>query len=126
MHSMNRKKRVLLGVSGSVAAIKGPELCLRLMEQGFEVKVVLTSGGSNFWHKANEYNGEAWLKLQEAKEKNLLIIHCALIKKSVCPSLRNLIPEPPISFMQLQSMSGSVGIAWATLCFTLNCVTGPI
>ena len=39
-------KRILLGVSGSVAAYRAPELARRLAEQGAEVRAVLTEGGA--------------------------------------------------------------------------------
>ncbi len=45
MTSLNDKK-VLLGVSGSVAAYRAPELARRLAEQGAEVRAVLTRGGA--------------------------------------------------------------------------------
>jgi len=37
-------KRVLLGVTGGIAAYKSPDLVRRLREQGADVQVVLTSG----------------------------------------------------------------------------------
>lgn len=76
-----RNKRVLLGITGSVAAVKGPELCLRLVEQGFDVKVLLTKGGSNFWHKSEEYNIEIWQALQEQENSDQIFIHCKSVKK---------------------------------------------
>src|SRR6187397_27006 len=41
-------KRVLLGVTGGIAAYKSPDLMRRLREQGAEVQVVLTSGAREF------------------------------------------------------------------------------
>jgi len=41
-------KRVLLGVSGSIAAYKSPDIVRRLQDLGAEVKVVLTDGGKEF------------------------------------------------------------------------------
>ena len=41
-------KRVLLGVSGSIAAYKSPDIVRRLQDLGAEVKVVITSGGREF------------------------------------------------------------------------------
>lgn len=41
-----KNKKVLLGVSGSVAAYRAPELARRLAEQGAEVRAVLTEGGA--------------------------------------------------------------------------------
>ncbi|MFA9459683.1 bifunctional phosphopantothenoylcysteine decarboxylase/phosphopantothenate--cysteine ligase CoaBC [Thiohalorhabdus methylotrophus] len=40
--------RILLGVSGSIAAYKAPELVRRLREAGAAVRVVLTEGGAHF------------------------------------------------------------------------------
>lgn len=41
-------KRVLLGVSGGIAAYKAAELCRRLVQSGARVDVILTDGGSRF------------------------------------------------------------------------------
>ena len=41
-------KRVLLGVTGGIAAYKSPDLVRRLREQGAEVQVVLTAGALLF------------------------------------------------------------------------------
>lgn len=41
-------KRILLGVSGSIAAYKAAELVRRLHEAGAEVRVILTAGGAEF------------------------------------------------------------------------------
>lgn len=41
-------KRILLGVSGSIAAYKAAELVRRLKDAGADVRVVLTSGGAEF------------------------------------------------------------------------------
>lgn len=45
MHVLTNK-RILLGVSGSVAAYRAPELARRLADQGAEVRAVLTEGGA--------------------------------------------------------------------------------
>ena len=45
MHILTNK-RILLGVSGSVAAYRAPELARRLAEHGAEVRAVLTEGGA--------------------------------------------------------------------------------
>ena len=45
MHILTNKK-ILLGVSGSVAAYRAPELARRLAEHGAEVRAVLTEGGA--------------------------------------------------------------------------------
>ena len=41
-------KRIILGVSGSIAAYKSPDIVRRLQDLGFEVRVILTSGGREF------------------------------------------------------------------------------
>ena len=41
-------KRVLLGVSGGIAAYKSPDLVRRLRERGHEVRVVMTRGAQDF------------------------------------------------------------------------------
>ena len=41
-------KHIVLGVSGGIAAYKTPDLVRRLREQGAQVQVVLTAGGSRF------------------------------------------------------------------------------
>lgn len=41
-------QRVVLGVSGSVAAVKTPDIVRRLRDKGFEVSCVMTSGAVKF------------------------------------------------------------------------------
>ena len=41
-------KRVILGISGSIAAYKSPDIVRRLQDLGAEVRVILTSGGKEF------------------------------------------------------------------------------
>ncbi|MBS0612927.1 MAG: bifunctional phosphopantothenoylcysteine decarboxylase/phosphopantothenate--cysteine ligase CoaBC [Proteobacteria bacterium] len=45
---MTPKKRVLLGVTGGIAAYKSPDLVRRLIERGAEVQVVMSSGAQHF------------------------------------------------------------------------------
>ena len=40
-------KRIILGVSGSIAAYKSPDIVRRLQDLGAEVRVILTSGVEN-------------------------------------------------------------------------------
>ncbi|MFZ0219025.1 MAG: bifunctional phosphopantothenoylcysteine decarboxylase/phosphopantothenate--cysteine ligase CoaBC [Candidatus Aquirickettsiella sp.] len=42
------KKRILLGITGSIAAYKTPELIRKLKEQHYDIRVVLTSCGKAF------------------------------------------------------------------------------
>lgn len=61
----NTKTRVILGVTGSVAAVKAPEIALRLVgEQGVAVKILLTQGGRHFWDQSRNYNKEIWTKFE--------------------------------------------------------------
>ena len=41
-------KRIVLGVSGSIAAYKSPEIVRRLQDLGAEVRVIVTNGGREF------------------------------------------------------------------------------
>ena len=41
-------KRILLGVSGSIAAYKSPDIVRRLQDLGAEVRVIITKGGTEF------------------------------------------------------------------------------
>ena len=41
-------KNVLLGICGSIAAYKSPDIVRRLQDLGAEVRVVLTAGGAEF------------------------------------------------------------------------------
>ena len=47
MNSLTNK-RVLLGVSGSIAAYKSPDIVRRLQDLGAEVRVIVTDGGKEF------------------------------------------------------------------------------
>jgi len=69
-----RRPRILLGVTGSVAAVKGPEIASRLASDiddvaggiGADVKVVLTRGGRNFFdEKSKRYDPESWKRMEE-------------------------------------------------------------
>jgi hypothetical protein len=56
-----RRPRILLGVTGSVAAVKAPEIAVRLVHEcKAHVRVLLSAGGSNFWEKAKDYDKEYW------------------------------------------------------------------
>ena len=61
-----RRPRILLGVTGSVAAVKAPEIAVRLVNEFHaQVRVLLSAGGSNFWEKAKEYDEEHWDLFQQ-------------------------------------------------------------
>lgn len=66
MSTSKRRCRILLGVTGSVAAVKGPELAVRLARDAHaDVRVLLTAGGLNFWTKAQNYDPIYWNELQK-------------------------------------------------------------
>ena len=46
--SILMNKRIILGVSGSIAAYKSPDIVRRLQDLDAEVRVILTSGGREF------------------------------------------------------------------------------
>jgi Flavoprotein len=48
-------RNVLLGVTGSVAAIKAPALVRQWQADGAHVQVLLTQGGRHFWDRAAAY-----------------------------------------------------------------------
>lgn len=69
--SQNSRKRIILGITGSVAAVKGPEIAVRLVKEcNFEVKVLLTTGGQHFWKKAKDYDPNFWLQFQTLLSSN--------------------------------------------------------
>ena len=45
---MTPKTRVLLGVTGGIAAYKSPDLVRRLIERGADVQVVMTAAAQRF------------------------------------------------------------------------------
>lgn len=97
--STKRKRRILLGVSGSVAAIKGPELAIQLSKElDAHVAILLTHAGNNFWCKAQEYNPRLWEECNSTMREE----HDTLItrewKKDARSSIQNsLLPELPIN-----------------------------
>ena len=63
---------VLLGVMGSVAALKGPELAVRIaVDMGAQVKVLLTRGAEKFWSTAEGYNSRSWSELKGLQEESI-------------------------------------------------------
>ena len=51
--------RILLGVTGSVAAVKTPELCLALGDAGHDVKIASTKWALTFFDPASLPRGAA-------------------------------------------------------------------
>ncbi len=71
--SLSRQPRphVLLGITGSVAAVKGPEIAVRLVhELQAEVRILLTRGGRNFWTKAEAYHPDYWRECKRLETSN--------------------------------------------------------
>lgn len=64
-----RRPRILLGVTGSVAAVKGPELACSLARDA-DVCVLVTRGGQNFMSKAKEYDAKSWDEFTTWTEKD--------------------------------------------------------
>ena len=65
-----RRPRILLGITGSVAAVKGPELVLCMVRTlGADVKVLMTKGGEHFWNKSKDYNPSIWNEFQTEYQK---------------------------------------------------------
>ncbi|VEU37635.1 unnamed protein product [Pseudo-nitzschia multistriata] len=65
LNRRRRRPRILFAVTGSVAAVKGPEIAVRLVrELDSDVRILLTRGGENFWSKARDYNLQYWDTLQ--------------------------------------------------------------
>jgi len=65
-----RRPRILLGITGSVAAVKGPKLALRLAnELKADVKVVLTRTVEQYFWKegraVSSYDGDSWRKFND-------------------------------------------------------------
>jgi phosphopantothenoylcysteine decarboxylase / phosphopantothenate---cysteine ligase len=48
MNSANSSRKILLGITGGIAAYKSPDLVRRLKEQGAQVQVVMTCGAQQF------------------------------------------------------------------------------
>ncbi|KAL1529359.1 hypothetical protein AB1Y20_000311 [Prymnesium parvum] len=65
--------RVCLGVSGSVAAVKAPEIAQRLLDQGIHVDVVVTQSAERLMHAS--YRGEVpWDKLCALAENRRTVV----------------------------------------------------
>uniref|UniRef100_A0A7S3QF62 Flavoprotein domain-containing protein n=1 Tax=Chaetoceros debilis TaxID=122233 RepID=A0A7S3QF62_9STRA len=98
--STKRRKRVLLGISGSVAAIKGPELAIQLTKElDAHVVILLTRGGENFWCKAQEYNPKIWEECNSMmrEEDNTLIMRETKEDATGSSTQTPSLPEPPIN-----------------------------
>ena len=92
-------KRVLLGVSGSIAAYKSPDIVRRLQDLGAEVRVIVTDGGKEFVSERslqtiskNKVHSNLW-----DKEAELAMGHIELAKWSdiviIAPASANTIAK---------------------------------
>jgi phosphopantothenoylcysteine decarboxylase/phosphopantothenate--cysteine ligase len=92
-------KRVLLGVSGSIAAYKSPDIVRKLQDLGAEVKVIVTDGGREFVSERslqtiskNKVHSNLW-----DKEAELAMGHIELAKWSdviiIAPASANTIAK---------------------------------
>ena len=92
-------KRVLLGVSGSIAAYKSPDIVRRLQDLGAEVRVIITDGGKEFVSERslqtiskNKVYSNLW-----DKEAELAMGHIELAKWSdiviIAPASANIIAK---------------------------------
>ena len=64
-HATSDQRAILLAITGSVAAVKGPEIAVRLaVGVQADVTILLTRGGQNFWDKAEAYNKMHWDLMQ--------------------------------------------------------------
>ena len=92
-------KRVLLGVSGSIAAYKSPDIVRRLQDLGAEVRVIVTNGGKEFVSERslqtiskNKVHSNLW-----DKEAELAMGHIELAKWSdiviIAPASANTIAK---------------------------------
>ncbi len=99
----NKASRVLLGVTGGIAAYKSPELVRRLIEGGAEVQVVMTRA-------AREFVGEAALQ--------------AVSGRPVRTDLWDDIAEAAMGHIELARWADQVVIAPATANFIAACAGG--
>lgn len=68
-HPYQRRPRILLGITGSVAAVKGPKIALRLAnELKADVKVILTRTVEEYFWKDGRavqlYDDDSWRELK--------------------------------------------------------------
>lgn len=67
---ITRRYRVILGVTGSVAAVKSPLVALDILKEvDAEVIVLLTTSGHMFWTKAKAYDPCSWAEFLKHKRK---------------------------------------------------------
>lgn len=90
--------KILLGITGSIAAYKTPDIARGLINQGHEVKVVLTKGAEEFVNpKVFKFLGVADTYLAEDDFKHNGVLHIELSKWcdafAVCPLSANTLSK---------------------------------
>jgi phosphopantothenoylcysteine decarboxylase/phosphopantothenate--cysteine ligase len=77
------KKRILLGITGSISCYKAFDLCRYLVNQGHQVKVVLTRGASKFLKEALfKHLGaiEVYTSDDDFKDREFSVLHVELAR----------------------------------------------
>ena len=115
-------KRVLLGVTGSIAAYKSPDIVRRLREQGAEVRVVLTASAEKLVSPAvfqavsgETVRGDIWDEQAEAAMGHIELAKWA-DQILIAPATANLIA---------QLASGSAENLLTTICLASDAAAGP-
>jgi len=67
-------KKVLIAASGSVAAVKTPEIAVELLKVA-EVRVVVTKPAEHFISISKDYNPAVWKLWKEAIEAKRIIVY---------------------------------------------------
>ena len=119
----NDPANILLGVTGSVAAVKVPELICRLMDKfgpKVSIKVVLTQGGKNFWEKASTYDVTHWNKVKHRLEN---AIEPQNRDEAVTESKIQVYCKYSISFLQYLDLSSTDSNLAQVYSYSLNDVT---
>ncbi len=115
MNGSLNNKNIILGVSGSIAAYKAPNIVRRLQDLGAEVRVILTKGGSQFITELslqvtskNKVYNNLW-----DKEAELSIRHIELAKWAdtilIAPASANTIAN--LTLGKASDLLGSVILA---------------
>ena len=109
----DRPRRVLLGVTGGIAAYKSPDLVRRLLEQGVEVRVVVTPSAARlvspvvFQAVSGEpVRGDLWDEQAEAAMSHIELARWADV----------IVIAPATANVMAELAAGSAGSLLTTLC----------
>lgn len=71
------KITIILGVTGSVAAVKAPELAIKILQEipDAALELILSVGGKHFWDRAASYDPTSWQRLSDFTDR--ITIHQA-------------------------------------------------